>query len=69
MAPPGKRIRPAGEPSGPHETTSGQQVDTDTVPRRTDKAQQDALKAIRRAEQQRGRQGRLPRHVSYRRSR
>jgi hypothetical protein len=37
MGPPGKRIRPAGEPSGSHETTSGQQVDTDTVPDRTDK--------------------------------
>jgi hypothetical protein len=44
--PPGKRIRPAGEPDGPHETTSGQQVDTLTVPRGTDKAQQDALKAF-----------------------
>ena len=48
--------------------TAGVHV-TDTVCRRTDKATNDALAALRRAEQQRGRLGMLPRHISYRRTR
>jgi hypothetical protein len=37
--------------------------------RRPGKAQQALVAALRKAESARGRQGRLPRHVSYRRSR
>lgn len=51
---------------GAQQKTAAEHV-TDAVPRRADKATNDALAALRHAEQQRGRQGRLPRHLSYRR--
>jgi hypothetical protein len=52
--------------SGAQRKTAAKRVGN-TVPCRADEATKNAVAALRRAERQRGRQGRLPRHLSYRR--
>jgi len=67
-APPGKRIPPPDQARGSQNITATTKRRTESLTRRSDE-QQQALAALRRGEAQRGRQGKLPRVVSYRRSR
>ena len=52
--------------SGAQRKTAAKHVGI-TVPCRADEATKNAVAVVRRAERQRGRQGRLPRYLSYRR--